>query len=184
MLVAAKTEYYSRHCNNITSVKTLLSSSVIPTHSCNTRCITKYCLRNILVDRFYHWIEKILKPPAKGKHFVLHRANKIRDLTSTEICNHIPGKYNPADCATRGKYHYQLKDSKHWLSGPTSIYESSDPFVTESSSISNILVEFLHSEISCLLNQLDNDVDILIRFSSFTELIRVVAWIQRFANNT
>lgn len=50
----------------IASVKALFSSSVIRTHSCSTRCITKYCLRNNIVNRFYHRIEKILKPPAKG----------------------------------------------------------------------------------------------------------------------
>lgn len=49
-------------------------------------------------------------------------------------------------------------------------------------SISNLFIE-LFPESSCLTNQLDNYIDILTKLSSYTKLVRVIAWILRFAYN-
>lgn len=39
--------------------------------------------------------------------------------------------HSPADCATRGIYTYQIKDSKSWWCGPTWLCISSNTFVGE-----------------------------------------------------
>ena len=69
----------------------------------------------------------ILNPPQKGNQFVLHRANKIRNLTSLSDWHHIPGKHNPADIATRGVYPEQLEHCESWWLGPTWLHQEINP---------------------------------------------------------
>ncbi|GFU85713.1 integrase catalytic domain-containing protein [Trichonephila clavipes] len=60
----------------------------------------------------------LMKPPIKENIFVKNRITKILNLTSTDEWHHIPGKINPADCATRRLSPQQLMNADYWWKGP------------------------------------------------------------------
>lgn len=131
------------------------------------------------------WIKQ---PPVKGNQFVQHRVSKIHQLTSKSSWNHIPGKSNPVDCATRGLNPKQLYLNEEWFTGPKWLYdfdsESMSPqsdLKQSSEIIPNISSESLTSV--SLTTQSSLATDLLEKFSSNTKIIRIVAWILRFLHN-
>lgn len=84
-------------------------------------------------------------------------------------------------CNSKSIYLSYLQENENWYSGPASIYESSHPFLCETSSISDIPVDTSETESPFFLNQMDNDVYFLTRLSSHDKLIQIVAWLQTSA---
>ena len=58
------------------------------------------------------------------KSFVANRVGEIHDSVSPTQWRHVPGKYNPADKATRGLTAKELVNDREWLFGPSFLYEN------------------------------------------------------------
>ena len=57
------------------------------------------------------------------KPFAANRVGEIYDSVSPTQWRHVPGKYNPAEKATRGLTAKELVNDKEWLFGPSFLYE-------------------------------------------------------------
>jgi hypothetical protein len=120
------------------------------------------------------------------KTFVANRVSQIQSLTDPKEWCHVPSEQNPADILSRGRTLHQLNQLSLWWHGPQflngpehfSIKNKWNPISVENSTIPEI-------KPSCclLVNAADIDNSLFERFSSFSKLVRVVAYILRFVNN-
>jgi hypothetical protein len=120
------------------------------------------------------------------KTFVANRVSQIQSLTDPKEWCHVPSEQNPADILSRGRTPHQLNQLSLWWHGPQflngpehfSIKNKWNPTSVENSTIPEI-------KPSCclLVNAADIDNSLFERFSSFSKLVRVVAYILRFVNN-
>ena len=148
----------------------------------DVKTVTFWCDSQIVLS----WLSssKELKP------FVRNRVQEIKDLTGVSVWNYCPTKSNPADCLTRGETTDKFLNNKLWMNGPEWIHDESawpiwNRFTDASSSVT--------LEVNCELDTADlcaesmkttanNTVDAL-RFSSYSKLLRVTAYVLRFIAN-
>ena len=120
--------------------------------------------------------------------FVANRTAEIRDASNSSDWRHVPGFQNPADVLTRGMSAHQLQGSKLWWTGPEFLklerrdwptlkipgLPQDDPELKKKVVKSSVsLVE--KATVSRLVDPA--------RFSSWSKLRRVVAWVQRYIWN-
>ncbi|GFX53933.1 integrase catalytic domain-containing protein [Trichonephila clavipes] len=126
----------------------------------------------------------LMKPPIKENIFVKNRITKILNLTSTDEWHHIPGKLNPADCATRGLSSQQLMNADYWWKGPDWINNDLKEELASAKILTTCTVEADSVLNSIPLVVKSNPLEpIISKFSNFTKLIRVIALCKRFINN-
>jgi hypothetical protein len=122
--------------------------------------------------------------PNKWKQFVSNRVREIQDLTDPSSWSHCPGKDNPADLLTRGISANTLMESSLWLEGPVWL---SDPCLvpsTDQLTDKNIdSGQEEHVVATCTTTKLENPFAFQ-RWSTFTKVVRIVAWVLRFIHNT
>ncbi|GFX12141.1 integrase catalytic domain-containing protein [Trichonephila clavipes] len=125
-----------------------------------------------------------MKPPIKENIFVKNRITKILNLTSTDEWHHIPGKLNPADCATRGLSPQQLMNADYWRKGPDWINNDLKEELASTKILTTCTVKADSVLNSIPLVVKSNPLEpIISKFSNFTKLIRVIALCKRFINN-
>ncbi|KAF8766344.1 hypothetical protein HNY73_019417 [Argiope bruennichi] len=104
---------------------------------------------------------------------------RIADGGNLSDWYHIPGKLNPADCATRGLFPEQLKDASYWWNGPDWIKQEFHPLVPSLEVLTTNLDEPDSVPEPTSINADRNPLnDVLLKFSSYTKLIRVFAWME------
>lgn len=127
--------------------------------------------------------------PSRWKTFVSNRISKIQELTSEASWHHVRSRDNPADCASRGISASKLKAHPLWWSGPQWLNQDylkfpsieSPPSYKEdikceeksSVTVTNVAIS---SQGTYLL-------EIVHKYSSFSHLIRIIAWCKRFIKN-
>ncbi|XP_073947336.1 uncharacterized protein [Choristoneura fumiferana] len=113
--------------------------------------------------------------------FVKNRVNTINELTNDCQWCHISGPQNPADCLSRGCDPQQLLSNNLWFNGPDHLRHADySPLIMPTC-----------AHVTCMLNagadkQSDEccaSEEIFNKFSSFGQLMRVVAWVKRFIYN-
>ncbi|GFT07501.1 integrase catalytic domain-containing protein [Trichonephila clavipes] len=125
-----------------------------------------------------------MKPPIKENIFVKNRITKILNLTSTDEWHHIPGKLNPADCATRGLSLQQLMNADYWWKGPDWINNDLKEELASAKILTTCTIEADSVLNSIPLVVKSNPLEpIISKFSNFTKLIRVIALCKRYINN-
>ena len=125
------------------------------------------------------------------KQFVRHRVNSILELTRKENWRYCPGEWNPADIGSRGMLATALKNDSLWWKGPPWLEDSETEWpptideleqtpesLTEVKKNTTVMVADVREECS-----IANVIDVN-RYSSFTKLARVTAWVSRFVSNT
>lgn len=123
----------------------------------------------------------LAKPPSTWTIFVRNRVAKITELVSFNQWSYVNTAQNPADLGTRGISVQKFLKSDLWLHGPPFLLTNYVPSsVSESTDL-----ELKRVKETCLLSSVSKNDFILIfdRFSSFTRLRRVIAFIFRFFNN-
>ena len=122
--------------------------------------------------------------PRRFKTYVGHRVSRIVELIPPDRWRHVSGTENPADCASRGLFPSELLKHSLWWDGPLWLLEdpSSWPQPSSSSQCRNATNE--EKEV-CLTGIVQHPRELipLARYSSYTRLKRVLAWILRFKNN-
>jgi hypothetical protein len=128
----------------------------------------------------------IVSEPRRWLPFVANRVAKIQEAVPDVRWNHVPGVDNPADCGTRGLLPSEFLSCELWTQGPCFLRQSSEQLFDEQSSA---CFSFQDSQ---LIEQRKNFISaasqfkppsVIFRFSSFTKLCRVFAWVLRFINN-
>jgi len=104
----------------------------------------------------------------------------IQELIPEERWRYVSTQQNPADLVTRGISVDDYKDKSLWWHGPSWLRSSSETWPREEAE-ADIVEErrvFITSVTSDVVN------DLLLRFSSFTRLVRVTAYCLRWLRGT
>ncbi|GBM03008.1 hypothetical protein AVEN_14522-1 [Araneus ventricosus] len=126
-----------------------------------------------------HWI----KNEEEWGVFVMNRVREIRNYSSKNEWNQVPGTMNPADLPSRGCSMDTLI-SERWHDGPSWLRQDKEFWP-----ISEALVdkEIINSErkktIITLAVTENNEFDYLTNVSSIVKIVRITAWIRRFIRN-
>lgn len=117
--------------------------------------------------------------------FVSNRVKEINKITPQGNWRHVPGTLNPADLISRGCLPKQLLDSE-WIKGPSWLSKSCEtwPSTEIVCKKEDLDSERRKTKISCV-NVTEESVPwYLTKFSNYHSIIRLVAWILRFINNS
>ena len=135
-----------------------------------------------------HWIRSSAH---KWKQFVANRVTEIQNLTDPASWSHVKGKENPADLPTRGQTVVSLSQSHLWWKGPAFLTSSEheeesddqsaeDDVAEEEMKVSELVTVQLTTEEHETVEQVLD----LQRYSKLMTVLRITAWIKRFADNT
>ena len=137
--------------------------------------------------KFFAWSDSTIvlswlaQSPDKWKTFVRNRVSKIQDILPSSCWNHISTRENPADCASRGITGSEIENKTLWWNGPSwlSQHENEWPQV-EFLCLRNCPEE--NKKIQIITTNVDSEQTFLeiTRYSNFSKLIRVVAWVMKF----
>ena len=121
--------------------------------------------------------------PRRFKTFVGNRVSFIVDQIPPDRWNHMAGIENPADCASRGLLPTEILKHDQWWNGPPWLCLPPCNWPMQADlSVDRVPEE--EREISLLTTvQVNRPVIPLDRYSNFTRLQRVTAWILRFVRN-
>ena len=121
--------------------------------------------------------------------FVANRTAKIRDYTTKEQWHYVDTDENPADYASRGLTIDEDKGVSQWLNGPDFLWQrqvdrmseelafpvpEGDPEIRKTAAVLASKVKEIASTMLSVLEE---------RVSSWTKIVRIIAYIRRFINN-
>ena len=140
-------------------------------------------------DKVFAWTDStvvlswLVGSPRRFKTFMCNRISTIMELTSPAQWHHVSSPYNPADCASRGLFPSELLQHNLWWNGPEWLCESTIKWPNEPKLVQT--PEPVEEKEICLnaLADVHPTLPILERFSEFTHLKRVTAWVFRFVEN-
>ena len=130
------------------------------------------------------------------KQYVQNRVQEIRKIVPQATWKHCPGDKNPADLPSRGLTGKELVESSMWWCGPDFLMNPENEWPKASPSQTSdeqAMVEMVkcpsnvtHSLLSSLDNSTMVDIGAVIEpknYSSQTRLLRITAYVLRFASN-
>lgn len=122
--------------------------------------------------------------PRRFKTFVGNRISHIMQLLPPDRWSHVSSQDNPADCASRGLFPSELINHGLWWNAPDWLRLSSSSWPAQTSTHPTELPAEEERDI-CLHSIANSLVPVIPweRFSSFSRLICVTAWIRRFFDN-
>ena len=143
---------------------------------------------NIPISEKFNWSDSsivlawIRLNPSTLKTFVSHRINEIQSLTDISDWHYVPSSKNPADILSRGATPLQLKMSQMWWTGPNFLegHHQNIQFVKDERT--QLHIPEVKSVCCSSVTKPSVQFDLLTRFSTFSKLIRVTAFILRFIN--
>ena len=147
-------------------------------------------LLDIPIDRIHAWTDSTIVlswlegNPRRFKTYVGNRVSYIIDVIPPTRWRHVKGQDNPADCASRGILPSQLVNHNLWWSGPD--WLQLDPVHwPKSSGLDHVLEADELCMLPCNVATVVETEPIIPvdRFSSFSKLVRVAAWINWFIFN-
>ncbi|XP_034936335.1 uncharacterized protein [Chelonus insularis] len=115
--------------------------------------------------------------PSRWKEFVRNRVSAIQDLSPNSVWRHVPGKSNPADCASRGLTISQLQKHSLWWTGPQWLIKDESTWPTQEFKFDSQaqIEERPGLSLNVVSNQPKLHWEMLLKFSSLTRLLRVTA---------
>lgn len=153
--------------------------------------------QQIPINFVYLWTDSEIALCWVGSHasrwsvFVSNRVSQIQHLTEKYQWNHVDSRNNPADLLSRGSTVQKIQESSLWWNGPPFLHKfgfdlSSVSTKKKNLQNSNIPEERKVSMIVAPLKKNPHEVfwnSILNKYSSFSRLQRVIAFVFRFATN-
>ncbi|XP_042900642.1 uncharacterized protein [Parasteatoda tepidariorum] len=159
-------------------------------------------LRNVFpnfTQQIYYWSDsKIVLHWIKGssklwKPFVSNRVAEVQTLTLPECWNHCSGVENPADFITRGESAVKIVSSSLWWSGPVWLSHPVNlwpavEFCNQPDASDVVKKEQRAVVVNALTQNKTFDISLtkfidINKYSYLTRLLRVTAWVKRFAHN-
>ena len=144
----------------------LLGTVNVPVQTINFWCDSQVTL---------HWLST---PPRDLKVFVANRVSEVQELLAKvdHRWNYVRSKDNPADINTRGCSLLNLKDNSLWWNGPRWLLDSPSKWPRYDFSVKNDAGSFEFKKPVTSTFVSTNDVSIFDKFSSFSTLMRVIAY--------
>ncbi|XP_011884048.1 PREDICTED: uncharacterized protein LOC105571185, partial [Vollenhovia emeryi] len=124
-----------------------------------------------------HWIKGHV---SRWKTFVANRVSHIQQQLPDAHWRHVPGRDNPADCASRGVFPSELKGHSLWWSGPAWLRGSELDWPRDASEIVEHDIPEKRVTVHTACERDAEESDILLRFSDLHKLLRVTAWCLRW----
>ncbi|XP_018405479.1 PREDICTED: uncharacterized protein LOC108781862 [Cyphomyrmex costatus] len=122
--------------------------------------------------------------PARWKDYVRNRVTIIQEIMPTATWLFVPGKENPADCASRGLSAHDLEQHSLWWSGP--LWLSKTPVNWPNMHIASSVNANLEEKSNQILTSYQGSQftywELLERYSSLTKLLRITAICKRVAS--
>ncbi|XP_058443677.1 uncharacterized protein LOC131425643 [Malaya genurostris] len=122
--------------------------------------------------------------PSRWQQFVANRVSEIQHITRGGIWSHVAGINNPADIISRGATPAELAERKEWWIGADFLQDNSCwPQTTEilEQQFDSVLLE--ERPLVTAVLQIFPPNEIFSLHSSLLKLMRLTAWISRFAHN-
>lgn len=116
---------------------------------------------------------------SKLKQYVFNRVTEITDHTEPSSWYHVPTDKNPADIGSRGQSAQQLTKNTLWFYGPDFINHTTIQMPPQPHSAHETLPE---TKIHCHFTN-ETNADNIKRFSNYSKLQRVYAYVHRFIHN-
>ena len=128
-------------------------------------------------------LQWIKTEPHVLKTFVSNRVAKIQELTSSIDWKHVSSEDNPADLVSRGQMPQDLVKSTLWKHGPSWLSSGEDVWPHYNWCIQELPeCRVISTNFVCFSLKIKSE-DLLLKYSSFNKLTRVVAYILRFVHN-
>ncbi|XP_062713379.1 uncharacterized protein LOC134290294 [Aedes albopictus] len=162
-----------------------LSSALLLSH-----LYEKFCTSVQIPAKAYFWTDSMIVKcwlsslPSRWQIFVANRVSEIQHITKSGIWNHVAGAENPADIVSRGMTPAQLAYQTLWFEGPLWLRQDQSTWpksATVQSELDSALLEERPS--TSVPVQIKPPNPIFSLRSSFSALVRIVAWIRRFRHN-
>ncbi|XP_044766260.1 uncharacterized protein LOC123322380 [Coccinella septempunctata] len=119
--------------------------------------------------------------PSSLKVFVANRVAEIQGLTANCEWRYVPTRDNPADLVSRGLYPSELLESQLWWRGPTWLCLEKGNWPNHTYAVVNL--PELRQQTCVAIKECQETLFPFERFSSYTHLLRTVAYMLRFAKN-
>lgn len=145
------------------------------------------------IDACYFWCDSTIvlgwlsTPSSQLKQFVRNRVHEIQESTAGHTWSYVPSKENPADLVSRGVKADSISGASLWWSGPPFLRESVENWPKMPNDSQKHDLPDLNS---CLVinndsNKNDDNLftNLLSRYSKFTHLQRIIAYVHRFIHN-
>ncbi|XP_011688402.1 PREDICTED: uncharacterized protein LOC105450317 [Wasmannia auropunctata] len=125
----------------------------------------------------------VTQHPSKWRTYVANRVSAVQTRCLSARWGHVPSADNPADCASRGLSASELVHFDLWWRGPAWLARSSE-FWPQPHELSRTTLNAALTEIRGTASHhvsSNPEWDLPERFSSWTTLTRVTAYVRRFA---
>ncbi|XP_071582288.1 uncharacterized protein, partial [Temnothorax nylanderi] len=124
-----------------------------------------------------HWIRG---HASRWKTYVANRVARIQQKLPDAQWRHVPGRDNPADCASRGIAPGDLMDHPLWWTGPAWLREDRTQWPSEGREMSDGELPERRVVAHVITEKIEAEPEMLLRFSSLHRLLRVTAWCSRW----
>lgn len=111
--------------------------------------------------------------------FVANRVSEVQTTMDATQWRHVPGVDNPADVASRGIMPADIESHPLWWSGPVWLMGEREGWPKQTPLVVDEKLLETKTEISCLVVQKETMFELATRFSSWTRLLRVTAYLRR-----
>lgn len=160
--------------------------------------LVAYCLSTLKcvnISAHYLWCDStvalswLTTPAFKLKTYVANRVAQTQEIVPSHWWHHISSTDNPADCASRGLLPSDLPGHDLWWNGPSWLSLPVEAWPISRFEMVNLSStgELKDNPLPVLLEvDLDppmQEWNLLLKFSSWTTLLRVTAYVQRFISN-
>ncbi|KMQ86855.1 hypothetical protein RF55_14051 [Lasius niger] len=128
-----------------------------------------------------HWIRG---HASQWKTYVVNSVSYIQQHLPEARWQHIPGRDNPADCASRGISPNEIVNHPLWWTGPPWLCKENSCWPNERTEIREDNLPEKRVVAHQSAQQLQSEPELLLRFSSLHRLQRVTAWCLRWRRAT
>ncbi|XP_050301535.1 uncharacterized protein LOC126739769 [Anthonomus grandis grandis] len=143
---------------------------------------------NMKINRCVLWTDSTIvigwlrTSPNMLQTFISSRVSEIQSLTANQEWRHISSKLNPADVLSRGVSPKQILNLDLWWNGPQFLGGDEDTWPQSIVKPENLPDLRTKKKIFSLMS-IEFDEYIFSKFSSYSKLVRVTAWVLRFRQN-
>ncbi|XP_039303907.1 uncharacterized protein LOC120357485 [Solenopsis invicta] len=123
-------------------------------------------------------------PSRKWQTFVANRASEIQGISSPSEWHYIKSKENPADLISRGETSEHLINTKLWWEGPPWLQASEETWPIEGEELPLMDAPEMKKQTVIAVTVKQSSVLDYARYSTLDKLIRIVAYVLRFIENT
>ena len=142
---------------------------------------------DVLADEIFAWTDSeivlywLCRPPAAWKTFVSHRVAEIQQAVSSNKWHHVWSQDNPADLISHGVQPKALADSALWLDRPDWLRQQPEKLPTQKIMTPKRIPEVKIPSLSVTVTSTPDPF--WSKYSSYSHLTRITAWMRRFLRN-